>query len=460
MRSFLTTPRTPTSRTHPASRTLARRRLLGMSVVASMGMLLPVGLAQPASATSSRDFTIRLSPSVASVTAGGSTAMSVQLTRGRRFRSAVSYRIEAPFAGVTVVPSTPNSRGVSFQIVAAANSPAATGTVRVVASGGGRSRSAVATLQVIGQPAAPKPPTPPPAPPSAGDFTVTLDQPAILLRPESAIERVIFVSGTGGYAGSPRFEVTGLPAGVVAAFTPPSSRVGTTMRLTANSALPRGTFPIQVRAIDGDKVRTADGVITTSFVGPFTLAAVFDPAQAAPGGSTTLKVTIGPAPGSTVIPDVELSFLGLPNGTTLTSTGTRTNTSANFTVSFATTVVQSDYVVQVRGQSGSNISTTSVQLKVSAQPSASLAQTALRTAKGGVASTEVFFSVPAGQPKPAFIIEGAIPGGSSSILVTTDNKVFVQVFTSATTPVNTYSFNLRVLTNLGTTVLPFTVQVF
>jgi hypothetical protein len=269
----------------------------------------------------------------------------------------------------------------------------------------------------------------------------------------------VFISGSGGYTGSPTFDVTGLPTGVVPSFTPPTSRVGTTMRLTANASLPRGTFPIQVRAVDGDKVRVANGIITTSFVGPFTLSAALEPFQAPPGGSTTLKVSIGPAAGSAVVPDVELSFLGLPNGTTITSSGQRTTTSATFTVSFASTVVQADYNIQVRGQSGSVVQSVPVLLRISAKPNASLAATAISTNKGGTAQTEIIFTPIAGIGNPAFVIEGVIPGATNTVFIGSDKRAFIQIITTSTTPAGTYPMTFKAINSLATTTIPFTVTV-
>jgi hypothetical protein len=433
-----------------------RRRFLAALAVGAALISTPLVAASPAQAVSSRDFSVRLSPASAVISPGGTTSMNIVVTRGRRFRSALSYRVEAPFNGVAVQTTFSSSRA-SIRFTAAPSAPAAIGSVRVIVSGGGRTRVANGSLQVAGAPVG-QPTTPAPQAPVAGDFSITLDQPSITVNAGATVERVVFVTSSGGYTGSPRFEAIGLPDGVVASFNPTSSRVGTTMRLTASATVARGDFPIVVRGIDGDRVRQASGVVRTQFFGPFTMSAAFEPAQAIPGGATVLKVNVGPS-GSTLIPDVDLSFLGMPVGTTVTSAGPRVNGVYTYNVVFASTTIQADYPVQIRGQSGSIVLTVPLTLRISAKPALSLAATSLTINKGGVATTEITGGTIAGLPAPAYLVQGVIPGGSTTVFIAVDKRVFVQVATSAATPSGTYNFTVSANNGLGVTTVPFTVTV-
>lgn len=97
----------------------------------------------------------------------------------------------------------------------------------------------------------------------------------------------IGVNRTGNFGADIQFSVTGLPAGVTAAFNPATvagsaayQQAATTLTLTADAAVPAGTYSVQVRAVSGSIVRTLGVTLK-----------VTAPAAQAGSGDYTLSVT-------------------------------------------------------------------------------------------------------------------------------------------------------------------------
>ncbi len=429
-------------------------------------MLLAVGLfgvigVAPASALSSKDFALRLSPTSVTLTPGSAATMRVTVVRGRRFRSALTYRVSSTLSTVGTSIGLV-SGGANVALAVSPSATTARGQVAVTVTGGGRRRTVVGTIQ-IAAPATPPAPTPPPqlptAPPvPAGDFTISVDQPLVTMVTGGSAVIGVFVNPLGGYTGAPRFEVIGLPAGVTGAFINASSRTGTNLVLTAALGAARGDLPIVIRGIDADKVRQVPVVLRISPVGPFALSAAFDPPRSAPGGSATLKVQLVSA-GGLPIPEVDVTVAGLPNGATLTPPLVRTNSTATFLITFASTTPSADYTVFVRGVSGPYIQGLSPVITISAKPLVTLATFDASVNPGGAASYQIVYSPVSGIPTPAYTVTGTPAGASNTILTAADGRMFVVVTTTAATPKGVYNMALNAQSGTQITQVPFILRV-
>lgn len=418
--------------------------------------------ASPASAVSSRDFSLRLTPSVVSLNPGASASLRVSIVRGRKFRSSLTYRVSSTLP--TIGTSVQLARGgASVSVAVSPQATGALGQVLVTATGGGRTRTALATVQIVAPalpPPAPVPPAPAPtvAPPVVGDFTVSVDQPILSMVTGSSAVLGVFVNPISGYTGSPRFEVAGLPAGVTGSFVNASSRTGTNLVLTAALGAARGDLPIVIRGIDGDKVRQVAMLLRVAGVGPFAMAAAFEPPRSAPGGSATLKVQLVSA-GGLPIPEVEVSVGGLPNGATLSPAVVRTNTTATFLITFASTTPSADYTISVRGVSGQFIQGLSPVITVSSKPLVTLATFDTSVAQGGSAQYQILYSPVGGISTPAYTVTGTPAGATSTISSTVDGRLFVVITTSAATPKAAYNLALNAQSGSQITQVPFILRV-
>ncbi len=452
--------------TSPAGRPTRRLRFAFLPVVALLAVLATVmGFTTPAEAQSrpsSRDFTVAASPGTISVTAGQSATFRVNVRRGSRFRSALRYRVDNPFDSVSVGVSGSSRSGANIVVNVGSTAPPQSGQIRIIVSGGGRTRSVGVNVQIgaaappaTNPPATNPPPTAPPAP--AGDFNVVVDPPtAFTVNAGGSATLGVFVSSLNGYTGTPRFEVVGLPAGVAGNFVNPSSRTGTNLIINVSSSAARGTYPITIRAIDGDKVKTVSTNMTIQVLGDFTLTAAFEPNRVGPGGTAVLKVTLGAVSGAQ-IPDVELNLTGIPPGAAVSPASVKTASTATFNVTMPNTLPENNYAIGVRGVSGSIIKSTSATVLVSPKPLVTLTPASQSIAQGGQASFEILYTAVPGVGTPA-LTTPSIPAGLNVVLATNaDGRRFLQVSSTASTPKATYT--ILVAATSGAAVTNVSVQV-
>jgi hypothetical protein len=429
--------------------------LTGLAVLAGLGLAVP-GTAE--ARTSSRSFSVSASPNTISLSPGQTASFRVGVFRGSRFRSALRYQVDNPFVGVSVGATASASSSIDFKVTTAPTTPTQVGQIRVRVSGGGVTRIAAVSLQIQGTPPPPPPPPQPTVPVPVGDFALAVDPTAFTINTGGSATLGVFVSPVNGYGGSPRFDLVGLPTGVIANFVNPSSRTGTNLLLTVASNAPRGVYPLTVRAIDGDKIRTASSVMTIQFVGDFGLSASFDPGRAAPGSTATLKVSVGAATGQTQVPDVELSLNGFPPGTNVSPAVIKTSTTATFNLTLPVGLADGTYGINVRGTSGSITRTSTATLVVSAKPLVSLTPASISIAQGGQATFEIVYTPVAGIATPALSLP-VVPSGLTANIINNvaDGKRFLVVNSTASTPKATYTVGLAATS--GTAVTNVTVVV-
>jgi hypothetical protein len=433
------------------------------SVLGLIGLGL-VGVA-PASALAvgSKDFAVSLSPNRLTLNAGSSATVRVSVTRGRKFRSALTYEAVNTVSGVGTVMQL-SGRGANLNITATANAPSTNGQIVVRVSGGGRVKSIPLAIQIIGS-ATPPPQTPPPTQPApttkpvTGEFAIVVDQPTVSVNTGATAVVAVLVNATGGYVGSPTFGVTGAPAGVAASFVNASSPFGTNMLVTVSGAATRGDYTLVVTGTDGARVRQATVLLKITATSLFTLFPAFDTTRTAPGTAVTLKVAVAGI-GGLPAPDVDVTIGGLPNGATSSPAVVRTNTVATFTITFASTTPEADIVVGVSGVSGSYAVKGQAAIRVSAKPLVSLATTDQTVTQGQTALYEIVYTPANGISQPAYVIKGAPVGTQSGALgVAATGKFYVQIVTSAATPKGVYALTFEAQSGAAVTQIPFTLRV-
>ncbi|MFN8091455.1 MAG: metallophosphoesterase [Vicinamibacteria bacterium] len=128
---------------------------------------------------------------------------------------------------------------------------------------------------------------------AAPDFGVSVSPAAATVVRGAGASAAVSVTSLGGFASPVSLAVSGLPAGVTAAFsvspvTPPADASGSsTLSLTAGAAATTGTFPVTITGTSGTTTRSATLSLTVaSAAPPPDVAAAFDAALRAPKCAT------------------------------------------------------------------------------------------------------------------------------------------------------------------------------
>jgi subtilase family serine protease len=186
--------------------------------------------------------------------------------------------------------------------------------------------------------------------PTAGSLSVTAG---------SNNSDTLEVAVSGGFSAPVAFSLSGLPAGVTAAFTPatlPAPGSGSSvLRLTATSAAKAGVSSVTVTAAAGSMKHTVSLSVTIAPAPTFTLTPSSTSISLAPGASKSLTITT--APNSTFNSAITLAVSGLPSGMTaqvlpasvVPAPGGRTTT---VTFSVASKVAAKGYPVTVSATGG------------------------------------------------------------------------------------------------------------
>jgi hypothetical protein len=459
----------PTTTAKPTSTPRFRRGASGLLAATLLLTGLGFANASPAEARSrSRDFSAVAVPNALTLSAGQSAGIRIRVARGSRFRSALRYQIDNPFVGVNATAVGSSASSIDINVTSAPTAPTQSGEIRVIVTGGGRTRVAAIAVQVQGAAPKPVPTNPPPPPPPVtappttlpavvGDFALAIDPSQFTINTGASTTIGVFVNPASGYNGSPKFDVIGTPTGVVANFVNPTSKTGTNLVITVSSSAPRGAYPLTIRAIDGDRIRTASTVMTIQALGDFSLAASFDPNRAVPGSTATLKVVLGPPAGSTQIPDVELSLTGFPPGTNVSPAVIKTNTNQTFTLTLPTGLAEGTYLINVRGVSGTVIRSLTASLIVSAKPNVTITPASQSIPVGGQASFEIVYVPVPGIGTPALTVVPppagvSLPAGLQPYIVyTSDGRRFLAVNTTSATPKGTYTITVAATSGAAVT---------
>jgi hypothetical protein len=199
---------------------------------------------------------------------------------------------------------------------------------------------------------------------TAQAFTLTPAQSTITTPQNAGVTDVITVTKLNGFTATPTLTVTGMPAGMTAAFT------GTTLAVYPSFNTALGTYTLDIVGTSG--ALTADTTVTITVIAGknFTLAAAPTPLTLGKGTSGTETVTVTPLNGLTTA--VALTASGFPTGVTGVFTPASSLTGSNLLVTVASTAVAGTYPITITGTvpavgttSAAVINTTSFSLVVS-----------------------------------------------------------------------------------------------
>ncbi len=295
-----------------------------------------------------RSFTVAVSSSTLSLTAGAPTTSTLTLTMQQGFNSSVTFSATGLPAGVTAAfsPTSRTSTGAST-ITLTATTAAVPGvySVSFIGTSGSLAKNASAELTVA----------PGFSLSNGGNKTVSAG---------SSVTNSVTLASSSGLAGATSFTVSGLPSGITGSFSPSSLSApgSTTLTLASTGTTVAGVYPITVTGTNGSLSRTTSFNLT---VRSFTVSISPTSITATKGGAaatTTLTLNMQNGFNSSVA----FSGVGVPAGVSLAFSPTsRTNTgTSTVSVTASGSAVVGTYTITLRGINGAITKTVDVALTV------------------------------------------------------------------------------------------------
>ena len=293
------------------------------------------------------DFSLSVSPSDLTVSAGSSQSATVSINAINGFSSSVSLTASGLPTGTSVSFSpSPVSVSSTASFSAGTNTPAGTYYITIVGTCGSLTRTTTLSLTVV-------------------DFSLSASPATVTLPVGGSGTATVTVTGISGFRGVVSLSASGQPSGVTASFVPASVQAtGTsTLTFTASQSATPGSYPITLSGTYGGTTLTTSMTLNVT---DFTLAASPASFSLSPGGSKTTAISLTPLYGFTG--SAALSVTGMPPGMTagFAPASVSAGSPSTLTVSADTTVAQSTYSLTVSGVANGVTRTTTVTVKVSA----------------------------------------------------------------------------------------------
>jgi len=310
---------------------------------------------------SASDFSLSATPSSQTLTAGGSTSYTVNVTPSGSFSGAVGLSVSGAPAGVTATlnPTSVTGSGSSTLSVSTASTTAA-GTYTLTVTGTSGSLTHTARVSLVVQAT------------QAADFSLAASPSTVTVTAGSPASYTASVSPINGYTGTVTLSASGLPSGATASFNPASIGGGSgssTLTVSTSSSTPAGSYTVTITGKDtsGSPIHTTNVTLTVNpvLVPNFSLSATPASQTVTQGNSTTYTATVAPVNGYTGT--VTLSASGLPSGATASfSPASISGGSGSSTLTIATTssTTTGTVTITISGTDGTLTHSTTVSLTV------------------------------------------------------------------------------------------------
>ena len=185
---------------------------------------------------------------------------------------------------------------------------------------------------------------------------------SLTLARASSASSTVSVVAKSGFSGLVSLRVSGLPGGVTAAFSPPSTTGTSSLTFTASNAATAGVSTVTVSGVSGALASSTIIVLTVTAPG-FTISVLPANLGLARGSTATATATVLASAQGSFNSSVILSASGLPSGVTATIAAPDAGGSLlTFTAGSAATL--GSFPVTIAGLSGSMAYSTSLMLTV------------------------------------------------------------------------------------------------
>src|SRR5207302_834452 len=299
------------------------------------------------------DFALSATPALQTVTQGGSTTYTVNISPSGGFTGMVTFSASGFPTGATASFS-PNPATGSATMTVTTTATTSTGSFSATITGTTGNLSHTTSVSLVVN-AAPVP-----------DFSLSATPASRTVVQGGSTTYTANISRLGGFTGGVTLSVSGLPAGSTWTFTPnPAAANSSTLTVTTAATTPTGSSLLTITGAGGALTRTTSVtlIVTAPAAGGFSLTASPASQRVSRGGTTSYSVNITRAGGYAGA--VSLSVSGLPSGVTAGfSSNPAMATSSTLTLKAASRASRGTYTLTITGTSGTYTTTTKVSLKV------------------------------------------------------------------------------------------------
>lgn len=238
----------------------------------------------------------------------------------------------------------------------------------------------------------------------------------------AATSEAIHVVPTDGFTGTVAFNVSGLPAGTTAGFSPVSSATGSTLTLSSSSSAIPGTYQVSVTGTSGAYSATVPVEVTIP-QSAFTLSSSISSATLLVNGPSVLnRIAINDGPNFSG--EVSFTVSGVPAGLTASLNYASSKYGTALTLKPTANLAPGNYLVTVTGVSGTQSASTSIPVTVP-KPSFGLTAASM-TETVPVGGSEGFDTFTVTSPENlanlvAFAVSGLPPGMTAHFNYTTSS---------------------------------------
>lgn len=200
------------------------------------------------------NFSLSASPSSLAINRGASGTSTITITRTGGFAGAVTFTAAGLPSGVTASfsPATTTTTGASSVLTFTASTTAVTGAATITITGASGTVSHSATISLtVNAPATP-------------NFTIAASPAAVSINRGATSGSTITITPSGGFTGSVALSVSGLPAGVTAAFSPASTTGTSALTFTASSTATLGAATVTITGTSGTITHTTSISLTVN----------------------------------------------------------------------------------------------------------------------------------------------------------------------------------------------------
>jgi len=299
------------------------------------------------------DFALSAAPASRTVTQGGSTTYTVNISPSGGFTGAVSLTTTGLPAGASASFS-PNPATGSATMTVSAGATTSTGSFPVTITGTSGNLTHTTSVSLVVNAAA------------VPDFSLSATPASQTVIQGGSTTYTANISRLGGFTGGVTFSVSGLPAGATGTFNPnPAAANSSTFTVTTAATTPTGSFLLTISGVSGALRRTTSAtlVVTPPAAGDFSLSASPGSRSVPRGGTTSYTVNITRSAGFPGT--VSLSVSGLPSGVTAGfSPNPAAAASSTLTLNAASNASKGTFTLTITGVSNSLMRTTTVTLTV------------------------------------------------------------------------------------------------
>jgi len=196
-------------------------------------------------------FSLAASPASLSLNQGTTAMSTITITPTGGFGGTVALSASGLPSGVTASLTPASTTGTSTVTFAASNTATVgSGTVTINGSSGTLSAATAIQLTVVA--------------PQTPDFALSALATVLSLNQGATATDSITITPSGGFSSSVALTVSGLPAGVTAAFSPASTTSSSTLTFTASATATAGTANVTVTGTSGALTHTATLAVTVT----------------------------------------------------------------------------------------------------------------------------------------------------------------------------------------------------